>query len=207
MAWDPRLRSYVQLNRNELHRLANPFSANYRPRTRPNKEENPIVKELLATLLRVRRRISLVSKPDKKTLLLLPEVFRDNRVHHLSERLHPELWKTAIFHDANVLRHPKYAPTARTRNFHAYLDFLSGCDAISCVSRESENVFREHFEKGDAAPEVKAHPLPAEPPPSPPPPFLEPDFDFFSTKHCHSYTLSHSPFKIHYTRYVYQIAV
>ena len=66
MTWDSRLRSYVRLNRNELHRLANPFSANYRPRSRPNKEENPIVKELIATLLRLSKRISLVCKPDRK---------------------------------------------------------------------------------------------------------------------------------------------
>ena len=180
MTWDPRLRSYVRLNRNELHRLANPFSANYRPRSRPNKEENPIVKELLATLLRLSKRISLVCKPDWKDLLLLPEVFRDNRVHHLSKRLHAELRRTAIFHDANVLRNPKYTPAIRARNFHDYLDFLSGCDAVSCVSQESENIFRQHCEEANASPEVKAHPLPAEPPPDlPSMPLHEPPLVLF----------------------------
>jgi glycosyltransferase involved in cell wall biosynthesis len=167
MIWDARLRRYAKLSQNELNTLANPFPKGYRPRSRPNKEENPVTKELLATLLRLGRQIPLSLKPSENDLLLFPEVFRDNRVLNLSKRLHPELRKTGVFYDANVMRNPKITPVVRTRNFHAYLDFLASCKVVSCISKESEHVFREHCKKNNASPEIGAHSLPAESPPSP----------------------------------------
>ena len=137
MIWDARLRRYAKLSQNELNTLGNPFPKGYRPRSRPNKEENPVTKELLATLLRLGRQIPLSLKPSENDLLIFPEVFRDNRVLNLSKRLHPELRKTGIFYDANVMRNPKVTPVVRTRNFLAYLDFLASCKVVSCISKES----------------------------------------------------------------------
>jgi glycosyltransferase involved in cell wall biosynthesis len=168
MIWDVRLCRYAKLSRNELKTLVNPFPKGYRPRSRPNKEENPVTKECLATLLRLGRHIPLSLKPSENDLLLFPEVFRDNRVIHLSKRVHPELRKTGIFYDANVTRNPKITPVRRTRNFNAYLDLIATCKVVSCISKESENNFRKHCKKKNELPEIGTHPLPAESPPSPP---------------------------------------
>ena len=169
MVWDTRLCSYANLNCSELKKLRDPFADGYTPRSRPNKEENPVAKEILATLFRFGRRIKLSSKPSVSDLVVFPEVFRDNRVRHLYKRLHPKLRKTAIFYDANVLRNPEQTPVQRSRNFHAYLNFLFSCNAVSCISKESESVFRELREKGGNSQTISSHPLPVERPVACPP--------------------------------------
>ena len=168
MIWDDRLRRYAQLSPNEKKNLLNPFSKGYKPKARPNKQENPFYKELLSTLLRLRKLISLTKKPEEEDLVLFPEVFRDNRVFCLPTLLHPELGKAGIFYDANVLRNPEGTPSARVRNFQAYLDFLSGCDVISCISEESREAFQRHALKPVGPRKIGVHHLPVEKPASTP---------------------------------------
>jgi glycosyltransferase involved in cell wall biosynthesis len=164
MIWDDRLRRYAHLSTIEQGNLFNPFSKGYKPKARPNKQENPFYKELLSTLLRLRRRISLTGKPQDKDFVLFPEVFRDNRVFSLPKLIHPELCKGAIFHDANVLRNSENTPQARIRNFRAYLDFLSKFDAISCNSEETREAFEKHALEPVGPRKIGVHYLPVEKP-------------------------------------------
>jgi glycosyltransferase involved in cell wall biosynthesis len=168
MIWDDRLRRYAHLSRTERKNLENPFSKGYKPKARPNKQENPFYKELLSTLLRLRKRISLTKKPEEEDLLFFPEVFRDNRVFCLPKLLHKKSRKAAIFYDANVLRKPEDTPQTRLKNFQTYLDFLSGCDAISCISEESREAFEAHALKPIEARRTEVHHLPVEQPVSTP---------------------------------------
>ncbi len=168
MIWDDRLRKYAQLSPTEKKNLVNPFSKRYKPKARPNKQENPFYKELFSTLLRLRKRISLKGKPQDQDCILFPEVFRDNRVFSLPNLLHPELCKGAIFHDANVLRNSENTPRARIRNFRTYLDFLSGCDAISCNSEETREAFEKHALGPLGSRKIAVHHLPVEKPVSTP---------------------------------------
>ncbi len=168
MIWDGRLRRYAQLSPTEKKNLLNPFSKGYKPKARPNKQENPFYKELLSTLLRLRKRISLTGKPQDKDFVLFPEVFRDNRVFSLPNLIHPELCKGAIFHDANVLRNYENTPQTRIRNFRAYLDFLSKFDAISCNSEETREAFEKHALEPVGPRKIGVHYLPVEKPVSTP---------------------------------------
>jgi glycosyltransferase involved in cell wall biosynthesis len=168
MIWDARLRRYARLSATEKRNLLNPFSQGYKPRARPNKQENPFHKELLSTLFRLGKRISLDGKPQEEDLIVFPEVFRDNRVFCLPTLIHPDFRKSAIFYDANVLRNPEGTPQARVRNFQTYLDFLSGCDAISCISEESRVAFEKHASGASGTRRTKVHHLPVEQPVSTP---------------------------------------
>lgn len=164
MTWDTRVRKYARLSNSELTTLRKPFQEGYQPRLRPNKEENPFLKELLKSFLRFRRTIPLDRNCSKRDSVVFPEVFRDNRVHYLSGSLQPILHKAGIFYDANVLRDSSSAPAQRTKNFKAYLNFISHCDVVSCISNESEIVFREFCKQADSFPKTKTHSLPAEAP-------------------------------------------
>ena len=168
MIWDTRLRRYAQLSSVEKKNLLNPFSKGYKPKARPNKQENPFYKELLSTLFRLRKLICLTEKPQHKDFILFPEVFRDNRVFCLPSLLHPKFEKTGIFYDANVLRNPTDTPSGRVQNFQAYLNFLSGFKAISCISEESREAFEKHSLKPVGSRKISVHHLPVEKPVSTP---------------------------------------
>ena len=78
--WDNQLCKYAHLNQKELNNLQNPFSRKYKPKSRPNKQENPFYKEIYYSILRSRKCINFFSEEKKNDLIVLPEVFRDKRV-------------------------------------------------------------------------------------------------------------------------------
>jgi glycosyltransferase involved in cell wall biosynthesis len=164
MIWDNRLRRYAQLSPTEKKNLLNPFPKGYKPKTRPNKQENPFYRELLCTLLRLRKRISLTEQPQDKDFILFPEVFRDNRVRHLPNIIHLDFKKAGIFYDANVLRTPDETPPPRLKNFLGYLNFLSECHSISCISEESLEAFERHAAKTPRTRKIEVHHLPVDQP-------------------------------------------
>jgi len=164
--WDNHLRKYAKLNSKELKNLSNPFSGTYNPRPRPNKQENPIYIELISSVLRCRRFVSLDKKPKKEDLLVLPEVFRDKRVFFISRSTHPTMPKAGIFYDANVLRDPLNTPKSRLKNFNNYLQCLSNCEAISCISEDSRKTFEDLDKKNALQKRIEVHPLPVTPPPT-----------------------------------------
>ena len=162
--WDNLLGRYSLLDKREMKNLINPFSGNYQAKIRPNKQENPFYRELLSSLLRFRKCLSLEKKPKNLDLIFFPEVFRDKRTALLTKLLHPELRKAAIFYDANVLRKPSQTPQSRIKNFQNYLNYLCNCDAISCISKESQEAFYTHTGQGKKIRQVKVHLLPMDKP-------------------------------------------
>lgn len=162
--WDNLTGKYAHLNKKERENLDNPFSGSYKAKTRPNKQENPLHKELLSSLLRFRKGVSFRSKPKNVDLIFFPEVFRDKRTTLLAKLIHPEFRKAAIFYDANVLRRPSQTPESRIRNFPRYLNFLANCSAVSCISNESQEAFYKHTDSKRKNTQVKVHHLPVEKP-------------------------------------------
>jgi len=162
--WDNQLCKYAHLNKRELRNLQNPFSQNYKPKARPNKEENPFYKELFYSILRIRKCINFYSKEKKNDFIVFPEVFRDKRVKHLLNLLPPDFKRVGLFHDANVLRDTSKTPDARSKNFKEYLQILATCDFISCVSNESQEAFFKHTSKRKVSQITKVHHLPMEKP-------------------------------------------
>jgi glycosyltransferase involved in cell wall biosynthesis len=162
--WDNQLCKYAHLNKRELRNLQNPFSQNYKPKARPNKEENPFYKELFYSILRIKKSINFYSKEKKNDFIVFPEVFRDKRVKHLLNLLPPDFKRVGLFHDANVLRDTSKTPDARSKNFKEYLQVLATCDFISCVSNESQEAFFKHTSKRKVSQITKVHHLPMEKP-------------------------------------------
>jgi len=137
ITWDNLICRYSHLNHQELQNLHSPFGDNYKAKARPNKEENPFYKEIYTALTRLNKRINFKIK-ERKNIIFFPEVFRDKRLSYLPKILDSKLKKVAIFYDANVLRFPHKTPPKRLKNFENYLDFISNCDSISCISNESK---------------------------------------------------------------------
>ena len=162
--WDNQLCKYAYLNKRELTNLQNPFSRNYKSKARPNKEENPLYKELFSSILRIKKCINFYSKEKADDFIIFPEVFRDKRVKYLLNLLPPEFKRVGLFHDANVLRDTSKTPDARSKNFKAYLQVLASCDFISCVSNESQEAFFKHTSKRKVSQVTKVHHLPVEKP-------------------------------------------
>ncbi|MDA8775590.1 glycosyltransferase [Opitutales bacterium] len=162
--WDNHLCKYAYLNKKELRNLQNPFPRNYKSKARPNKQENPFYKELINSILRIRKSINFYSQKKENDFIVLPEVFRDKRVKHLLNLLPPGFKKVGLFYDANVLRDTSNIPDARSKNFKEYLQILATCDFISCISNESQEAFFKHAPKRKVSQVTEVHYLPVEKP-------------------------------------------
>lgn len=160
--WDNQLCKYAYLNKRELRNLQNPFPRNYKSKARPNKQENPFYKELINSILRIRKCINFYTQKKKDDFIVFPEVFRDKRVKHLLNLLPPDFKRVGLFHDANVLRETSRTPETRSKNFKAYLQILATCDFISCISNESQEAFFKHVPKRKVSQITEVHYLPVE---------------------------------------------
>ena len=114
--WDNILCKYRFLGSSEFQNLRNPFRKNYKAKSRPNKQENPILKEIIKSLSSFNKIIKFKQYNENDNLFIFPEVFRDKRVFHVEKLNYEKLKKVGIFHDANVLRNPNATPLARTKN-------------------------------------------------------------------------------------------
>lgn len=164
IVWDNLICQYSTLSTKELSNLENPFSKNYIPKARPNKEENYFLKEVINSINHFLKKINLKQSLGKKDFILFPEVFRDKRVKFLPQILNKKAYKVAIFHDANVLRNRSRTPQRRLSNFQTYLNIISTFDAISCVSYETKNALYKYGLKEVLPNKVAVHNLPVEAP-------------------------------------------
>ncbi len=145
IAWDSLLQCYVRLSLSELDRMEKPFPPNYRPASRPNKQDNPAWKTFSHSILRLSRRIRWRDFESPGNALIFPEVFRDSRVRFLPRRLPPTLSTSAIFHDACVLKEPENTPAERARNFLEYAIFAASRDLVVCISQETRQDLEKHI--------------------------------------------------------------
>ena len=162
--WDNILCKYRFLSASEFQYLRNPFYKKYTAKSRPNKQENPFLKEIIKSLFSFNKIINFEHYVQKKSLFIFPEVFRDKRVFHINKLINVKLKKVGIFHDANVLRNPNTTPLARTKNFNNYLDIISSFRALSCVSKESKQSLEKIFFDKKSQSQIEVHHLPVEKP-------------------------------------------
>ena len=160
--WDNILCKYKFLSASEFQYLRNPFYKRYTAKSRPNKQENPFLKEITKSLFSFNKTINFEHYVEKNSLFIFPEVFRDKRVFHINKLVNVKLKKVGIFHDANVLRNPNTTPLARTKNFNNYLDIISSFRALSCVSKESKQSLEKIFFDKKSQSQIEVHHLPVE---------------------------------------------
>ena len=160
--WDNILCKYRFLGSSEFQNLRNPFRKNYKAKSRPNKQENPILKEIIKSLSSLNKTIKFNQYNENDNLFIFPEVFRDKRVFHIAKLNYEKLKKVGIFHDANVLRNPGTTPPARIKNFNNYLRIISSFSAISCVSKESKDSLEKLSFNKKTQHHITVHHLPVE---------------------------------------------
>lgn len=140
LLWSPRLNAYCHLSPDELQFLVEPFAEHPEASARPEALATPFPWSKAGRHLRHRkRRIALDATATSHDVLLVPEIFQDNRVRKL-----PTLKTTfpgrryAVFHDAIALRLPEFTAPERQRSFPDYVRALASFDRVICVSREVE---------------------------------------------------------------------
>ena len=131
---------------------------------RPNKQENPFYIELYSALRHSLKKIDFKKNFENRNIIFFPEVFRDKRVKYLQKIFDKNFKKVAIFYDANVLRNPKITPPNRLSNFRNYLDFIVGCDLISCISNETKDTLLNICKSKNISQRTSVHYLPVEAP-------------------------------------------
>ncbi len=158
LLWSPKLNSYCQLSASELRFLVKPFGNHRRASARPEALSTPFPwSKTVRHLRHWKRRFALDGAATAADLLLVPEIFQDNRV----TRLHAvQAWFPgqccAVFHDAIALRLPECSAPGRRHNFPEYVRALASFDKVLCVSREAEADLRSYWSSYGVAPAATA---------------------------------------------------
>jgi hypothetical protein len=140
LLWNPKLNSYCHLSPSELRFLTEPFARHRNATAKP--ESLPAVFPWSKTVRHLRhrkRRVALDTEAKPTDLLVVPEIFQDNRVDRFlasSARFPGRSY--AVFHDAIALRLPEMTAPERQRNFPDYVCALANFDKVICVSKEVE---------------------------------------------------------------------
>ncbi|HVM59980.1 MAG TPA: glycosyltransferase family 1 protein [Verrucomicrobiae bacterium] len=154
LLWSPKLGSYCQLSKAEWRFLVDPFADHRGASARPEGLSSPFPWSKAVRYLRHwRHRFALDAAATSADLLLVPEIFQDNRVNRLRD---VQTWFPgpcgAVFHDAIALRLPEYSAPGRRRNFREYVCALASFDKVVCVSREAESDLRSYWDSFGVTP-------------------------------------------------------
>jgi len=141
LLWSPKLDSYCRLAPLEFRFLAEPFAHHPGASAQPEKLSAPFPWSKTVRYLRHRNcRVALERVATRDDILLVPEIFQDNRVEKLSA---VKAWFSgpchAVFHDAIALRLPEHSAAGRRHNFTEYVCALASFDKVFCISREVES--------------------------------------------------------------------
>jgi glycosyltransferase involved in cell wall biosynthesis len=93
-----------------------------------------------------KRRFALEAVAIIDDLLLVPEIFRDNRIDQFTDP--PTRFpgrSYAVFHDAIALRLPELTAQDHQPNFSSYVQALANFDKVICVSKEVEADLRFYW--------------------------------------------------------------
>lgn len=148
LLWNPRLNSYCCLSSRELHFLVQPFARHQVANARPETVATPFPWSTAARYFRNRkRRLALNTVATRDDILLVPEIFQDNRIENfrVSKTGFPGR-SHAVFHDAITLRLPEFTAPDRQRRFPDYVRTLASFDKVLCVSREVEADLRFYWD-------------------------------------------------------------
>jgi glycosyltransferase involved in cell wall biosynthesis len=153
LLWSPRLNSYCRLSAQELRFLAEPFTRHPGASAKPEALSVPFPWSKTVRYLRNRkRRFNLEANATDRDVLLVPEIFQDNRVEMFGAvRNRFPGRRCAVFYDAITLRLPEFSPPERRRNFPEYVRALASFDKVFCISYEVEADLRFYWNSYDAA--------------------------------------------------------
>lgn len=150
--WSHKLDSYCRLSPRELQFLVKPFSRHRAPSAKP---EQIVIRfpwsKTVRHLRNRRRRFPLENAALADDVLLVPEIFRDNRIERFA---HPPTRfpgrRYAVFHDAIALRLPELTAQDHQPNFSNYVRALADFDKVICVSKEAEADLRFYWNSSGA---------------------------------------------------------
>jgi glycosyltransferase involved in cell wall biosynthesis len=144
LLWSPKLNSYCRLAPQERQFLIKPFARHQTPSAKPERLVTRFPWSKTVRYLRNRKGcIALDAVATTEDLLLVPEIFQDNRIEWLADgTVRFSGRRFAVFHDAIALRLPDFTAPERQHRFPDYVRALAVFDKIVCVSREVESDLR-----------------------------------------------------------------
>jgi glycosyltransferase involved in cell wall biosynthesis len=136
---------YHLLGEPELGYLIAPFSKYRSAVGRPDLRGEKLPGELRRCLRR--RSIALAPQLRKRGILIVPDIFLDERIDLIPEALTQSNGRAvAIFHDAACLRLGIFSPTMAGR-FRRYIRALAAFDQVICISEDSRSDLLELWEQ------------------------------------------------------------
>jgi glycosyltransferase involved in cell wall biosynthesis len=140
LLWSHKLNSYCRLSPRELQYLVEPFARHRTPSAKP---ERLVIRfpwsKTMRHLRNRKRRVALEAAATADDLLLVPEIFRDNRIERFADPATRFPGRSyAVFHDAIALRLPELTAQDHQPNFSSYIRALANFDKVICVSKEVE---------------------------------------------------------------------
>jgi glycosyltransferase involved in cell wall biosynthesis len=164
MIWDNQLGSYCSLSTRELAFLERTNASDFGPAAEPEHAANRWPWSKLQRHLAHRlHRLDLVAQWRAGDALFVPEIFQDRRIDWLaaSASRPSRIYRTAIFYDGIVWRHPDLSPPNRQTRFDQYMAALAGFDQVFAISKQSAADLRDfwHSIGIKSAPPVTIHAL------------------------------------------------
>jgi glycosyltransferase involved in cell wall biosynthesis len=140
LLWSNVWKTYCHLGEKQRQYLSDPFQDYQAASDRPEEVAAPSVwSKTMRQLSHRSNRVRLADVATSDDILLVPEIFQDNRTKTLATA---HQWfrgrRVAIFHDAVPLRLPEVTKSAEQRTFPRYVRALASFDKVICPSREAE---------------------------------------------------------------------
>ena len=165
MLWIPSLSAYCRPAQAEQDYLERPFHRQDNPTPSPERTLAPIFWSKMLRHMRHRHRlIHWNDAAGSRDILLIPDIFQDNRLRLFSQarQWFPGLI-AAMFYDASPLRNPQGSKSREQRTFPEYVRALAAFDKVLCPSRETETDLKFYWRQfGVPAAPILVDPLPTE---------------------------------------------
>jgi glycosyltransferase involved in cell wall biosynthesis len=156
--WMPSIQSYARLTKTQYSYLTEPFS----------KKENlllkqKIIKDICWFLQEKFFKINMSLLWNKGDVLIIPEIFQDNRTEFLPKLFSSTGLKTiAIFHDAISWKYPEWSSQEQQLSFPKYMKALASFQQIIAISNESAEDLNRFWEEHGILPAkitIEGHPI------------------------------------------------
>jgi len=165
MLWIPSLSAYCRPAQAEQDYLERPFHGQDKPTPSPERTLAPVFwAEMLRHLRHRHNRFHWQAEAGANDILLVPDIFQDNRRDILSQspRWFPGQM-AAMFYDASPLRNPQGSKSREQQTFPEYVRALAAFDKVLCPSHETEVDLKFYWRKfGLPAAPILVDPLPTE---------------------------------------------
>ncbi len=165
LLWVPSLSAYCRPAQAEQEYLERPFHRKREPTPSPERTIAPIFWSKMLRHMRHRhRRIHWKDEAGPRDILLIPDIFQDNRLQFFSQAQRRFPGKmAAMFYDASPLRNPQFSRVSEQRTFPEYVRVLAAFDKVLCPSHETESDLTFFWKKfSQPAVPIIIDPLPTE---------------------------------------------